>query len=79
MAKKVDGLMAIVDGFIKSIKTYDERFNMKSDSGHACVMAGYRDSGFGILFSLFTQNLISSGDFHRKLHELNSALYKKID
>lgn len=68
-----------MDGFIQSIKEYDKQFNMKYDNQQACVMAGYRDSGFGILFSLFTQSLITSGEFHRKLHELNTELYKKID
>lgn len=72
-------LMGIVDGFIKSIKEYDKHFNMKFDSEHACVLTGYCDSAFGILFSLFTLNHISSGDLHRKLHELNTAIYKKID
>lgn len=77
--EKAKELMVIVDGFIKSIKEYDGHYNMKYDNQQACVMAGYRDSGFGILFSLFTLNQIPAGDFHRKLHELNSALYKKID
>lgn len=72
-------LMGIVGGFIKSIKEYDKHFNMKFDSEHACVLVGYRDSAFGILFSLFTLNHISSGDLHRKLNELNTAIYKKID
>lgn len=76
---KVNELMTIVDGFIRSIKEYDGHFYMKSSCEQDCVMAGYRDSGFGILFSLFTLDQIPAGDFHRKLHELNSALYKKID
>lgn len=75
---KVNELMGVVDGFIQSIQKYDRHFNMKFDREHDCIMAGYRDSGFGILFSLFTLNQISSGEFHRKLHELNTALYKKI-
>lgn len=75
---KVNELMVIVDGFTRSIKEYDGHFNMKSDCEQGCVMAGYRDSGFGILFTLFTLDHIPAGDFHRKLHELNCALYKKI-
>lgn len=74
MTDKEKQLMALVDCFIDSIKKYDRRFNIKYKDEHVFVLAGYRDSGFGILFSLFAQNQIPSGEFHRKLHELNSAL-----
>lgn len=76
---KLNELMGIVDGFAKAIKEYDRHFDMRHEREHDCVMAGYRDSAFGILFALFTQNLITSGDFHRKLQEINTALYNRID
>jgi len=76
---KFNELMGIVDGFAKAIKSYDKHYDMKYEREHDCVMAAYRDSAFGILFSLFTQNRITSGEFHRKLHEINTALYNRID
>lgn len=76
---KLSELMGIVDGLARSIREYDSHFNMKCEKEHACVLAGFRDTAFGILFSLFVQNHIPSGEFHRKLHEINSSLYKKID
>lgn len=75
---KAKDLLAIADGLIKSIKNYDKDFNLARDEYHNCVLTGYRDSAFGILFSLFTLNYIPSGEFHRKLHEMNKAIYKKI-
>lgn len=76
---KLSELMGIVDGLAKLTREYDGHFNMECEKEHACILAGYRDSAFGILFSLLMQSLITTGEFHRKLHEINSSLYKKID
>ena len=58
---KAKSLMAIADGLIQSIKSYDRDFNMAKEEYHTCVLTGYRDSAFGILFSLFMLNYIPSG------------------
>ncbi len=79
MSKKANELMGIVDGFINSIQQYDGHFNMSSQTKENCVMSGYRDSAFGILLSLLTLDHITSGDFHRKLHKLNTEFYRKIN
>lgn len=76
---KAKSLMVIADGLIQSIKSYDRDFNMAKEEYHTCVLTGYRDSAFGILFSLFMLNYIPSGEFHRKLYEMDKAIYKKID
>ena len=54
MINNANDLMGIVDGFIKSIQQYDGHFNMSSQTKEDCVLAGYRDSAFGILLTLFT-------------------------
>ena len=71
--------MGLVDGFINSIQTYDGHFNMSTQTKEDCMLAGYRDSAFGILLCLLRMEHISIGDFHRKLHKLNCELYRKID
>ena len=76
--EKADGLLVIADGLIQSIKEYDRDFKMDKEEHHDCVLTGYRDSAFGILFSLFIMGHIPSGTFHRKVHEMDKAIYKKI-
>lgn len=75
---KAKDLLAIADGLIQSIKNYDRNFNLAREEYHGCVLTGYRDSAFGILLSLFVLNYIPSGEFHRKLFEMDKAIYKKI-
>lgn len=76
---KAKSLMAIVERLIQSIEDYDKHFNMEKEEYHTCVLTGYRDSAFGILLSLFLMDYIPSGEFHRKLYEMDRAIYKKID
>jgi len=76
---KAKSLMAIAERLIQSIENYDNDFNMEKEEYHTCVLTGYRDSAFGILLSLFLMNYIPSGEFHRKLYEMDRAIYKKID
>lgn len=71
-------LMTTADGLIQSIKNYDRNFYFENEAHHDCVLTGYRDTAFGILFSLFMLNYITSGDFHRKICDMNTAIYKKI-
>lgn len=77
-ADKAKSLMATAEKLIQSIKDYDKHFNMEKEEYHTCVLTGYRDSAFGILLSLFLMDYIPSGEFHRKVHEMNKAIYKKI-
>ena len=73
----VKHLLGTVDDLTESIRKYDGHFNVKP--GHeTCVMSAWRDSAFGILLSLFTLNHITAGEFHRRLHEINSAFYEKV-
>lgn len=70
-------LLGTVDELTESIRKYDGHFNV--ESGHeTCVISAWRDSAFGILLSLFTLNHITAGDFHRRLHALNSEFYKRV-
>jgi len=45
---------------------------------HDCALTGYRDTAFGILFALFTLGHIPSGEFHRRVCEMDKEIYKKI-
>lgn len=75
---KAKSLMKIVEGLIESIKDYDRDFDFAKEEYHDCVLTGYRDSAFGILFSLFILGHIPSGEFHRKVHAMDKEIYKKI-
>ena len=77
--ENAEGLLAIANSLIQSIKEYDRKFKFEKEEYHDCVLTGYRDSAFGILFSLFIMNHITSGDFHRKVFDMDKAIYKKID
>lgn len=76
--EKAGSLMNTADGLIQSIKDYDRNFYFENEVHHDCVLTGYRDTAFGILFSLFMLNYITSGDFHRKIFDMDKAIYKKI-
>lgn len=75
---KATNLLAIADSLIQSIKKYDNDFDVEKEEYHACVLTGYRDTAFGMLFSLFMLGHIPSGEFHRRIHEMDKAIYKKI-
>lgn len=75
---KAKNLMAIAENLIQSIKQYDKDFKMEKEEYHTCVLTGYRDTAFGIFFSLFMLNHIPSGEFHRRVFEMDKAIYKKI-
>ena len=77
--ENAEGLLAIANSLIQSIKEYDRKFKFEKEEYHDCALTGYRDSAFGILFSLFIMNHITSGDFHRKVFDMDKAIYKKID
>lgn len=75
---KAKNLMANVERLIESIKDYDRDFDFAKEMYHDCVLTGYRDTAFGILFALFMLSHITSGDFHRKVCEMDKEIYKKI-
>lgn len=75
---KAKNLMAIVEGLIQSITDYDKNFDFAKDEHHDCALTGYRDTAFGMLFALFILGHIPSGEFHRKVHEMDKEVYKKI-
>lgn len=75
---KAKSLMKMVEGLIESIKDYDRNFDFAKEEYHDCALTGYRDTAFGILFSLFTLGHIPSGEFHRKVCEMDKEIYKKI-
>ena len=58
--KKAGSLLATADGLIQSIKDYDRNFYFENEAHHDCVLTGYRDTAFGILFSLFILNFVTA-------------------
>lgn len=73
-----EAMMQVVKNLIQAITHYDKNFDFEKDEQHDCVLAGYRDTAFGILLTLFMMGKISSGDFHRAIFDMNKAIYKKI-
>lgn len=75
--KRVGHLLGMFDDHVRSIRDYDGRFDFDNKEHDKAMLAGYRNSAFGILLSLFHLGHITLGDFHDRMHALNSVFYKK--
>lgn len=77
--KRVSHLLGIFDDFVRSIKDYNGHFNFSTPDHEKAMLAGYRDTAFGILFSLFQLGHITTSDFHMRIQALHSVYFVRIN
>ena len=75
--KRIEHLLGFYDDFVRFIRDYDENFELDDKKHEPTVLAGYRNSAFGILFSLLQLGHITTQDFHMRLHALNTVFFRR--
>lgn len=76
--RRVEHLLGVFDDFVRSIRDYNGHFNFESSEHEACMLSTYRDSAFGILFSLFQLGHITSSDFHMRMKSLYAVYFNRV-
>jgi len=76
--KRICHLLGMFDDNVRFIRDYDDQFDLGSTEREKSMLAGYRNSAFGILLSLLQLGHITTADFHHRMHALNSVFYKKV-
>lgn len=76
--KRVSHLLGVFDDFVRSIRDYDGHFDFSSSDQEKCMLASYRDSAFGILFSLFQLGHITATDFHMRMRALHTVYFIRV-
>ena len=76
--KRISHLLGMFDDCVRFIRDYDDQFDLGSTEHEKSMLAGYRNSAFGILLSLLQLGHITTADFHQRMHALNSVFYKKV-
>ena len=76
--QRISHLLKMFDDYVYSIRDYDENFQLEDQKYEQYVLAAYRNSAFGILFSLFQLGHLTQGDFHMRLHALNSVFFERV-
>ncbi len=76
--KRIGHLLCMFDDNVRFIRDYDDQFDLGSTEHEKIMLAGYRNSAFGILLSLLQLGHITTADFHNRMHALNSVFYKKV-
>ncbi len=77
--ERINHLLGNFDDYVRFIKDYDENFDLEDKIHEPTVLAGYRNSAFGILYSLFQMGYLTSQDFHMRMHALNTVFYEKVE
>ena len=75
---RISHLLGMFDDFVRFIKDYDDQFDMGSKDSDAIMLAGYRNSAFGILLSLLQLGHITTADFHYRMHALNTTYFNRV-
>ena len=75
--KRISHLLGMFDDFVRFIRDYDDQFDLDSKEHERLMLAGHRNSAFGILLSLLQLGHITTADFHHRMHALNSVFYKR--
>ncbi len=76
--ERVTRLLNSFDDHVRFIRNYDENFQLDDATQEQVVLAGYRNTAFGILLSLFQLGHLTTMDFHMRMHALNSAFFAKV-
>jgi len=75
--ERISHLLAIFDDHVRLIRNYDDEFEMDSKRDDASMLAGFRNTGYGMLFALLQLGHITTADFHHRMHALNSTYFAK--
>lgn len=76
--ERITHLLDTFDDYVYFIRDYDENFALDDKKHEPVVLAGYRNSAFGILFTLLQLGHITTMDFHMRMHALNSVFFRKV-
>ena len=76
--ERITHLLNTFDNHVYFIRDYDDNFELDNKIDDYTVLAGYRNSAFGILLSLFQLGHLTTMDFHMRLHALNSVFFRKV-
>jgi hypothetical protein len=75
---RISHLLGVFDDFVRFIQDYDGQFDMANKEHEASMLAGYRNSAFGILLSLLQLGHITTADFHHRMHALNTTFFNRV-
>lgn len=75
---RIHHLLDMFDDYVYFIRDYDDHFALDNAEHDKTVLAGYRNSAFGIILSLMQLGHITTMDFHMRLHALNSVFFRKV-
>lgn len=74
---RISSLLGIYDDYVRLVRDYADDFKMES-AEEPSMLAGYRNSAFGILFALLHLGHITTADFHHRMHAMNLAYFEKV-
>lgn len=74
--ERISNLLAINDDYVRFVRDYAGQFDM-DDGEDAAMLSGYRNTSFGILFTLLHLGHITTADFHHRMHAMNLVYMKK--
>ena len=75
--KRIEHLLGVFDGYVQSIKDYDDQFEYDDKKDEKVMLSGYQNTAFGILLSLLQLGHITTADFHHRMHALHLVFFKK--
>ncbi len=75
--RRISHLLQIFDDHVRLIKEYDGHFGFASKKEENMMMTGFRNEAYGILFSMFQLGHLTTGDFHMRLHALNTTYFRR--
>lgn len=75
--QRISHLLGMFDDHVRFIMDYDGQFGFDDKEHEKTMLAGYRNSAFGILLSLLQLGHITTADFHHRIYALNSAFFKR--
>ncbi len=76
--QRITHLLNTFDHHVYFIRDYDNNFKLDDKHNDRIVLAGYMNSAFGILLSLFQLGYLTTMDFHMRLHALNTVFFRKV-
>lgn len=76
--KRISHLLCVFDDHVRFIMNYNNDFDFDNKEHESAMLAGYRNSAFGILLALLQLGHITTADFHQRMHALNSVFFKRV-
>ena len=75
--QRVEHLLGIFDDLVGNIKDYDDQFELDERKDEKVMLAGYQNTGFGILLSMYQLGYLTNADFHHRMHAIHLVYFKK--